>query len=66
MPWNHEEHWFGARGLARLGIRLIEQSREAMARSHRILNESETRIWEAEVLRRDAEDAHGKGDNQEA
>jgi hypothetical protein len=66
VPFDHEKNWCGARGLARLGLRLIEQSREAMARSHRILNESETRIWEAEVLRRDAEDAHGKGDNQEA
>lgn len=66
MPHEYEPTWLSAREAARRAMQLVERSRETLERSHHILNESDRRIWEAEVIRRDLEDSQRTRDNQEA
>ena len=57
MPHDYERTWLSAREAARRAMQLIERSWESLERSQRILDDTDRRIWEADVIRRDAEDA---------
>ena len=66
MPFQYEENLSASRRATRRAALLIERSKVILARSHDMLNDSDRRLWEGEVRRRDGEEEQTRQSQKDA